>query len=820
MLGARSHEEADVTPALHEKLQRVLGDNYVIERELPPGGMSRLFLALEPALQRSVVIKLLPPDLSNSAGAERFRREILVTARLQHPHILGVLNAGFKNGLLFYITPFVADESLKTRLARERRLPINDAVRLIGELADALACAHEAGIVHRDLKPANVLLEHGHALLADFGVAGAIEHATQADRLTETGLRIGTPGYMAPEQLTGDAPVDGRADIYALGVIAYETLAGQPPFAGSSVQRLMIAHLSDTPTPLSEIRADVPRPLAELVTRMMSKEAAGRPSTASEVTFALSRLTATEQTRATRSRRLPAFAAIAVIIAVVVLLLPIKRLRELSASFWSGSGNAISSPAAGFETDSSAKRVAVLPFMNTSDDPRNEYFSDGMTEELIDALSQVRGLQVAARTSSFAFKGKNEDVGSIGARLHVQTLVEGSVRKAGNRLRVTAELVNAADGFHLWSETYDREASDVFQVQEEISRAIVAALRVKLRLLDRDHTDLARIGTRNVEAYDLYLRGRFLWNLRTSESLVSAAKYFERAIGRDSLYAEPYAALAEVHLFLPIYNVSAHPGEHIAKAIREARKALVLDSTLASAHGALAYASFLNYEWAAASAEFRTALLLDPNDAGLHNFYASYLNAAGRPLDAEVELRRALALDPLSPIANTNLEFQLALIGKNDEALRVDSATLELDPNFAAAHTASCYVRTMRREFAIAVLQCEKALELGGRENGGLGQMAYTYAAAGDTAKAVGALNELKVMASRGYLGPLELTYAYLGLGRRSDALFWLDSAVSAHDPNLTDFLGDPMLNPLRADPRYSHIIERMNLPTDSSKSQ
>lgn len=813
---ARPRGEVSVAPDIRNQLQEALGDSFRIERELPPGGMSRLFLATEIELQRTVVVKVLPPELSSEISAERFRREMLLTARLQHPNILAVLKAGLDDGLLYFVSPYIAGESLRTRLIREPRVPTADAVRILREIADALSCAHAEGIIHRDLKPENVLLDHGHAVLSDFGVARAVEQATGGVHLTGTGLGIGTPGYMAPEQLAGDA-VDGRADLYALGVVGYEMLAGTPLFSAASSQRLLAAHLTEIPSSLSAIRPDLPPALAALVMRLLRKEPGERPESADAVLAILDSLSTGEQATAKRGgifARGGAIAAGAVVLALVgyfSLRASSPMARALPAT---PGGDVAARPPSDDIVAEPSKSVAVLPFVNMSENRQNDYFSDGMTEELIDALAKVDGLHVAARTSSFAFKGKSEDIGEIGAKLHVQAIVEGSVRRQGNRLRVSAQLVNASDGFHIWSETYDRELRDVFAVQDEISRAIVSALSVKLRLANRSDTAIVRIGTSDPEAHDLYLRGRFLWNQRTFPSLLSAQQLFNRAIQRDSSYAQAYSALAQTIILLPIYSSAVRPIDAFPKARAVAVRALALDSTLAAAHTTLGYVKILGeYDWEGGASEFRRALALDPNDATARDWFSTYLNAAGRMDEAVAEVRRAVALDPLSRSVNADLAVQYVLAGRYDDAIRQLRVAQALDSTALIASEILCYVRIARHEFAVATSDCEHTLAVNGRDNGGLGLMAFAYAGAGDTAKATAVLDELRAIVARRYEAPSEIAYAYLGLGRKTEALFWLDSAVSAHDPSMPNYVGDPVLNSLHGDPRYQEILTRMKLP-------
>jgi serine/threonine-protein kinase len=419
---------------------------------------------------------------------------------------------------------------------------------------------------------------------------------------------------------------------------------------------------------------------------------------------------------------------------------------------------------------------------------------------------------VSARTSVFPLKGKSLDVRTIGDTLRVATVLEGSVRRSGGRLRVGAELVSARDNDVLWSETYDRELADVFQVQDELARAIVGALRVQLKLASRAGTALVRPATTDLEAHDLYLRGRLLWNQRTYESLLQAARYFERAIARDSGYAQAYAGLADAYVLLPIYG-PVRPGEAFAKAGAAAERALALDGTLAEAHTALAEARMLgDYDWAGAEREFRRAIALDPNYATAHHWYGDYLGAVGRLDDGVAELERARALDPLSRIIGADLGQALTFARRYDDAIRQLRATLELDPNFPLAHDHLCWVYLLKRLPREAVASCERAAALSGR-NQGLDYLAYAYAAAGDTAKATAVRRELEARSRREYVSPTWLAYAHLGLGDSDGVFAWLDSAVAQRDPTLSNFITDPLWDAVRGDPRFARLRSRMKLP-------
>jgi serine/threonine-protein kinase len=468
--------------------------------------MATVYLAHDLRHDRSVALKVLRPELAHAMGADRFLREIRLCARLQHPHILGVHDSGEANGQLWFTMPFVDGETLRSRLAREKRLPVGDALRITAEVADALTYAHGHGVIHRDIKPENILLGGNHALVADFGIARALAGGEagkrvggkeEADeRLTETGMSLGTPHYMSPEQSVGERDLDARTDVYSLGCVLYEMLAGEPPFTGPNPQSVLAKRLKE-PVPHVSSTREVPPAVDHAVTRALARAPADRFASAAEFADAL-RAPAVHSGSSTApviSHQLSGKRRWIAALIGVVLLVVVGGYIALSR----GRSGTPGRPAS----------AAVLPFTDLSPGKDQEYFSDGLTEELITSLSRVEGIRVAARTSSFQFKGQPADVRKVGRRLEVGAVLEGSVRKSGNRLRVTAQLSSAEDGYQLWSDSYDRELADVFAVQEEIARAIVSALRVRLGA--RPDSVLAAQPTRDLEAYDLYLKGRFAW---------------------------------------------------------------------------------------------------------------------------------------------------------------------------------------------------------------------------------------------------------------------------------------------------------------------
>jgi serine/threonine-protein kinase len=804
-----------------EELQRAVGAAYSFERELGGGGMSRVFLATEMALGRHVVFKVLPPETAHAVSAQRFKREITLAARLQHPNIVPLLSAGEHGRLLYYTMPFVDGESLRAKLAREGELPIAEAVRLLAELADALAYAHGQGVVHRDLKPENVLLSRGHAVVADFGVAKALvaaADAPSATSLTSAGTALGTPAYMAPEQAAGDPHVDHRADLYALGCIGFELLSGASPFANRTAQQTLAAQVSERPEALDRRRPGVPPALALLVGPLLEKRPADRPQSAEEVQRTLDavhfgarapvnasagashsgsdgRATVAGRRRSLRREAFVAASVAAIAIAVAVGY----HVRRQSVR-----RDVIS--------QSPTSSIAVLPFVNLSDDPKTEYFSDGMTEELNSALSKVDGLRVAASTSAFALKHTRLSARSIGDTLHVAALLEGSVRQAGNRVRISTQLVNARDGYQLWSESYDRDLRDVFAVQDEIARAIVAALRLRLKLTARSDSTLARLATLDAEAHDDYLRGRFLWNQRTYQSLRDALTYFEHAIARDSAYAEAYAGLADTYVVLPAFGPAA-PREAFSHAKRAAGRALALNGMLAEAHTSLAFAlANGDYDWPGAETEFRRALELDPNSANAHAWYSDMLLWLGRREEALAEKARACSLDPLSRIICLEFARDLFYVGRSDDALRRIQAALSVDPTFARTYVVLCRVYLAKRMLREAVAACDQGVTLSRRESFATGLLAYAYGEAGDRRRAQDILHELAARRRHEYVSALGIAIAHLGTRDTAGALAWLDSAVTAHDPRALVSIGEPIWSPLRSDPRLVRLRQRVGL--------
>ena len=771
-----------------ERLTKALESSYVIERELGGGGMSRVFLAEERALERRVVIKVLPSEFTAELSADRFRREIRVVAQLQHPLIVPVLQSGEAADLLYYTMPFVDGESVRSLVARQGPLPIPSVIRILRDVLDALVVAHARGIIHRDIKPDNILITGQHALVTDFGVAKAISQSAAGSGSTTTGLAVGTPAYMAPEQVAADPGVDHRADIYAVGVLAYELLTGRPPFVGATLQAVLAAHVTQLPEAVTRHRPSVPPRLADLVMRCLEKQPADRPQSAEEVLKELELV----EVGATAERALPAARRrTALVIAGTVALV------VAGAALIRKTGDDINS-------------IAVLPFANVGGDSTDEYFSDGMTDELTSAIGNIPTLRVASRTSAFTFKNRRAvDLQQVGRQLKVALVLGGSVQRVGGRIRVRAQLTKVSDNFAVWSNSYEGDAADVFHLQDTVARSIANALRLRV---GANQSMLADRPTTSLEAYDLYLKGRYAWNQRTGRSLLQAANYFEDAISRDPKFARAHAGIAEVNVLLPFY-ATVVPLDAWKKAKAAAGRALDTDSTLVEARTALAYGLFLyERDFPGAEREFRRALADDPRNATAHQWHADMLGGQGRIVDRLEELRRAQELDPLSRIFGHEIAQTLFVMGRLDEAIAVCEQTLALDPTFPPVRRTLglLYVAKGRRSEGLTALK--RSLELSGRRPIDIGHLARIYALGGQRDSAMLLLRELQHRRGSEYIPSFAMAIAQHGLGNTDEVFVLLNQGLDAREPSLAENWFDPAFASLHSDPRWLDFLRRLGV--------
>ena len=721
------------TPLPIDRLRDVLTGSYSIDRELGRGGMATVYLAQDLKHDRVVALKVLHPDLAASLGPDRFLREIHLAARLNHPHILPLFDSGEADGILFYVMPYVEGESLREKLDREQQLPIDEAIHHGRAIASALDYAHRQGIVHRDIKPENVMLYEDEAMVMDFGIAKAVS-AVGTETLTQTGMMVGTPAYVSPEQAAGETNLDGRSDQYSLACMVYEMITGERPFTGATPQAIMAKRFKETPRPLRAVRSGVPENVEKAVMRAMATEATARYTTSAMFAQALA---AGSMATPTETESLPK--------AVV----------------------------------STAKSVAVLPFTNMSNDPDNEYFTDGMAEEIINALTKIQSLRVASRTSSFAFKGKSEDIGDIGKKLKVSTVLEGSVRKMGNKLRISAQLVNVADGSNLWSERYDREMEDVFAIQDDISQAIVKALKIILNEGERKQIEKARAV--NVHAYDYYLRGRQYFHQLRRKSLELARQMFNRAIEIDPDYARAYAGVADSCSLLYTYFDARE--FNLRQADIASHKALELESELAEAHVARGLAVSLSKRFREAEEEFETAMRLDPKLFEAPYWFGRALLSEGRYQEAVKMFERASVIRPEDYQAPHFLAQAYSASDRIDEsnvanrrALRLMETSLELNPDDARAANLAGTIYAQFGETEKSIQFVERALQIDPDDPVLLYNNACTYTVLARLDEAIACLERA----------------VDKGFGHKE----WLD-----HDPDL---------NPLREDPRFQAIARAM----------
>jgi len=747
-------------------LRAALADRYALEEEIGRGGMALVYRARDLRHDRPVAIKVLRPGLlAAGESSARFLREIRFAAQLTHPRILPVHDSGEIGHpagppTLFYVMPFVADGSLRDRLKAVGRLPVDEALRFVRAAGAALHFAHRQNVVHRDIKPENILLQDGEAMVADFGVARAVCEECDRQAVTAPGFAIGTPAYMSPEQASGDPVVDARSDQYALACVLYELLAGEPPFSGSGARATMARHATEPPPVLRARRGDVPLPVERAVLRALAKE-------------------------------------------------PSDRFESVAAFC-----EALAAPELGFAggSHSGERTIAVLPFTNASPDPDNDYISDGITDELIHALAHVEGLRVASRSSVFALKGRREDVRAIGAMLRVSAVLEGSVRRSGDRIRITAQLSDAGDGRLLWSERLEKEGGDILELQDELAATIVATLRTSLLVPGPLGEFAPRRRTANPRAYHLYLRGRHAWNKRTGADMVRAVEFFEQAIAEDPGFALAYTGLADAYAQYVDYR--AMPvAEGLGRAREEAKRAIALDDSLAEAHTSLAWVLFIyDWDWAAAEQEFRRALELDPSYASAHQWYSWYLAAMGRMGASLAEGERSVELDPTSVSIRRSLGWLHYYARTPQLGLPHIQRALVMNPESHDTQLLLGVMLTQAGRLAEARDAITAALDVAPEDSYGLLSLAHVDLLQGRRHEAEAVWDRLEALARVRYVSPTDFARLALVLGRIDTAFEWLDRMHAERRGWLVYLKVDPLFDPVRLDARFQNLLRRMRL--------
>jgi serine/threonine-protein kinase len=727
------------------------GERYQIIEELGKGGMGKVYRVLDKELKEEVALKLIKPEIaSDKKTLERFSNELKLARKISHKNVGRMYELMEEKGTRYITMEYVPGEDLKRLIRKVGQFSAGKTVSIAKQVCEGLAEAHRLGVVHRDLKPQNVMVdEEGNARIMDFGIARSVK----GKGITGAGVMVGTPEYMSPEQAEVKE-VDQRSDIYSLGVILYEMVTGTVPFEGETPLSIAMKHKSEIPKDPRELNTQMPEDLSRVILRCMEKDKGKRYKNAEEL---LSELSKIEE----------------------------AKRETIKTPEWKNS-------------------IAVLPFKNMSADPEQEYFCEGLAEELINAFTQIQDLRVVARTSAFYFKGKDVDIQEIGKKLNVEKVLEGSVRKAGNRLRIMAQLINVKDGYHLWSERFDRRMDNIFAIQDEITLAIVDKLKV--RLLGQEKEKLVKRRTEDHEAYHLYLKGRYYLNKRTEADLIKSLEYFEQAIIKDPKFAVAYAGLADAYVALGWHNY--RPGEFAyTKAKKEALKAIEIDNSVGEAHASIALIKQLyEWDWPGAEREYKQALMLSPSYAEARHQYSHLMALLGRFDEAIAEMKQALEIEPLSVVMNSCVGQQYYFARKFDEAIQQHRKAIEMDPNHYLPHFHIGYDYHQKRMFKEAISEFQTGIDLSGdiaRAKGALGQ---TYAQWNKKDMARRLIDQLE----KGWESRYVATYIaqiFVGLGQKDEAFEWLDKAYEARDPYLI-YLEDPMWD----DPRFTALLKKMNL--------
>lgn len=736
---------------------------YQVQEKIGVGGMGAVYRALDTRLGRMVALKMLLPGLTADAERRnRFVREAKAASSLNHPNIITIFDIDRVDGVDFIAMEYVVGRTLQDIISRGE-LTVSDALNYALQVVQALVAAHSAGIVHRDIKPANIMIAGTppgpfQAKVLDFGLAKLSEPTILDDTLSENTVKgsiLGTAAYMSPEQAEGK-PIDSRSDIFSFGSMLYEMLSGRRAFCGDSNLAVIMAVLQENPEPLPSIPG-VSTNLKNVVFRCLQKDPRLRIQSAPDLKLAL------------------------------------EACMALSSNF------------AG-----EAKTIAVLPFTNLSGNKEYEYFSDGLTEEMIGALTRLPGLRVTARTSAFALRGKNLDIREIGAKLNVEHILEGSVRSSGGRVRVTAQVVNVADGYQLWSERYDREMRDVLDIQDEISRAIADTLRVRLT----KNVPPIKRHTNSPEAYSLYLRGRHYQEKHTPEGYMRAKQCFEQALAADSQYALAFIGLAEFHWQNAFYGFQ-YPKDALSSAKAAAIRALEIDDSLPEGHALLGtMLGIADYDWRAAGLAFRQALALDANSPYVLFRHANfYLWPQGRVEEAIAQIERALSADPLWVLANYVLAYYIYARRQYDRAIQHLLAVIEMEPSFYLTYCVLGLAYTQLKKHDEAIGALNKACELCPESPFTLGMLAYGLGKAGKSEEAKNIIEKLQAAGRHSYVDAKSFMFGWAGLNDANEVLASTEKSLEDRDPmTIMNLTQEPMLDFVRSDPRFPSLTRKINL--------
>jgi serine/threonine-protein kinase len=776
----------------------VFAQRYLVEREIGRGGMATVYLARDQRHDRAVAIKVLNSDLTETFGIERFQREIAITSNLAHPHILPLHDSGEMNGRLYYVTPYVAGESLRARLERERQLPVRDAIEIGRAVASALEHAHTRGVVHRDIKPENILLADGQPIVADFGIARAL--ASSADeRITSTGVSIGTPAYMSPEQAAGE-PTDARSDLYSLGSVLYEMLAGEPPFTGANVQAVIAKRLAGAAPDVRIVRDSVDETLAIAIARSLERVPADRVQTAAELRALLDqaevanashsgekRLRDAARVQARRRKTLGIGGGV-IAAAAIALSVPAVRGRIMHAI---GGGASIHT-------------LAVLPLANISGDMGQDYFADGLTDALISGLSELGTLNVISRTSVMQYKMMKKPLPTIARELGADAVLEGSVVRDQDRVRISEKLIRASDQHPLWTHTYERPIGNALALESDIASAVAGEIGV--RLVSNPGARVARVKPESQEAY---LKGAYF---AAQSRFAEATTEFQRAVDIDPTHAAAYSGLARAYYFRAFFGQVA-PAEAFSQMKRAAARAIEYDPRSGEAHGLMALVNVhYDWDWAGAQRQFGQALALAPSNAQVHHDYAHFLLAVGRRAESVAETKRARQLDPANPMLTVCTGWHSLFDKQFDSASTYAAQAQMMMPSFWAEIVAG-WAELGKGQIDSAVASMRMAASVTKGLPFANAALAHALAKSGRRAEAQQILDSLIQQSLRGYVSAYDIAIVYAGLGKNDEAIAWLRKALGERSMFVVHMTWDARLDDLRADPRFADLVKQLALP-------
>jgi serine/threonine-protein kinase len=790
---------------------------YEILAALGSGGMGEIYRARDPKLNRAIAIKVLPETTAADPDRRaRFEREAQSIAALNHPNIVTIYSVEEADGVLFLTMELVDGQPLDALLVKGG-LPLARILGIAIPLADAVSAAHQKGITHRDLKPANVMVTaDGRVKVLDFGLAKLVEPSTPAAEvtalptrvLTGEGRIVGTVAYMSPEQAEGRL-VDQRSDIFSLGVMLYELSTGERPFTGDTSVSLLSSIIRDTPRSATDLKPTVPRELSRIIKQCLVKDAEYRYQSAKDVRNdlrALQQESESGELDASRGARVDAGGPVGLWKRRPVTVVAIAGVLLLAGAI-AGGWLWFTRTSTGTPIDS----LAVLPFVNVGADPDAEYLSDGITENLINSLSQLPTLRVVPRSTVFRYKGREIDLRAIGRELTVRAVLTGRVVQRGGTLNIQTELVDVNEDSQLWGRQYQRTSADLITVQEEIATAVSEQLR--LATSTDEQKLLTKRSTENPEAHQLYLKGQFYWNRRTSQTLQRATEYFQQAIDKDPGYGLAWAALADCYGLFGFFGVGS-PREAGPRATDAVVRALRIDDTLSEAHSTLAWIkATYEWDWPGAEREYKRAIQLSPHNGLAHSRYGTYLTGVGRGDEATSEHKRGQELEPLSLIISSQVGRRFYYARQYDAAAEELVKTLELDPNFAQTHLYLGWTYEQQGKYEDAIGELQKGLALSGGESEIAGTLGHAYAVSGKRAEAEKLLTTLRERSQQQYVAPFDIALIYVGLASKDATFEWLDKAYDDHSTWLTWIKVDPRFDGIRGDPRYSELLRRMKIP-------